>query len=478
MVRTMLSESLEAVISQTLLKTRDGNGRTAAHEIMIATPAIRHLIRENKIAQMYSMMQTSGLGMQTLDQCLSDLIKRGMINYNDARAIAKNPDAFMGLRGRNDHARPRIRIEVHQRPAGADGEQPRLGPVHHRGISAGHQGRRQDHAGLAAAAESDAGAGLVRSIMNERQTKEFEDTRECNFAIAAPDAGASACRFIQQGRAGMVLRTINTRIPSVDDLDLPPTLHEIVMSKRGLVIVTGATGSGKSTSLAAMLDHRNAHSYGHIITIEDPIEYVHAHQNCIVTQREVGIDTESWHIALKNTLRQAPDVILIGEIRDRDTMEYAMQYAETGHLCLATLHANNANQAIDRIVNFFPEEKRQQLLIDLSLNLKAMISQRLLPRPQGPRAGVEIMIGTPLVADLIFKGEIHELKEVIKKSREQGMISFDQALFELYETEKITYEDALKNADSLNDLRLMIKLHSKRHRDNDLGAGTEHLNVI
>lgn len=322
---------------------------------------------------------------------------------------------------------------------------------------------------------------LVCSIMNERQTKEFEDTRECNFAIAVPDVGRfRVSAFIQQGRAGMVLRTINTRIPSVEDLDLPPALHEIVMSKRGLVIVTGATGSGKSTSLAAMLDHRNAHSYGHIITIEDPIEYVHAHQNCIVTQREVGIDTESWHIALKNTLRQAPDVILIGEIRDRDTMEYAMQYAETGHLCLATLHANNANQAIDRIVNFFPEEKRQQLLIDLSLNLKAMISQRLLPRAgrKGRVPAVEIMIGTPLVADLIFKGEIHELKEVIKKSREQGMISFDQALFELYETEKITYEDALKNADSLNDLRLMIKLHSKRHRDNDLGAGTEHLNGI
>ncbi|MNS97043.1 Twitching mobility protein [compost metagenome] len=278
----------------------------------------------------------------------------------------------------------------------------------------------------------------------------------------------------------MVVRTINTRIPSVEDLDLPTSLHEIVMAKRGLVIVTGATGSGKSTSLAAMLDHRNAHSYGHIITIEDPIEYVHAHQNCIVTQREVGIDTESWHVALKNTLRQAPDVILIGEIRDRDTMEYAMQYAETGHLCLATLHANNANQAIDRIINFFPEEKRQQLLIDLSLNLKAMISQRLLPRAgrKGRVPAVEIMVGTPLVADLIFKGEIHELKEVIKKSREQGMISFDQALFELYEEEKIAYEDALKNADSLNDLRLMIKLHSARHRDADLGAGTEHLNVI
>lgn len=322
---------------------------------------------------------------------------------------------------------------------------------------------------------------LVHSIMNERQIAEFDHSHECNFAISVQGAGRfRVSAFIQQGKAGMVARTINTRIPSVDELDLPPTLHDIVMAKRGLVIVTGATGSGKSTSLAAMLDHRNAHSYGHIITIEDPIEYVHAHQNCIVTQREVGIDTESWHIALKNTLRQAPDVILIGEIRDRETMEYAMQYAETGHLCLATLHANNANQAIDRIVNFFPEEKRQQLLIDLSLNLKAMISQRLLPRKgqKGRVPAVEIMIGTPLVADLIFKGEIHALKEVIKKSREQGMVSFDQALFDLYESGKISYEDALKNADSLNDLRLMIKLHGSRDRESDLGAGTEHLNVI
>ena len=286
--------------------------------------------------------------------------------------------------------------------------------------------------------------------------------------------------FIQQGRTGLVLRTINTKIPNFEELKLPPVLRDVAMTKRGLVLFVGGTGSGKSTSLAAMIGYRNENSYGHIITIEDPVEYVHEHKNCIVTQREVGVDTDDWETALKNTLRQAPDVILIGEIRDRETMEYAMQYAETGHLCLATLHANNANQAIDRIVNFFPEEKRQQLLIDLSLNLKAMISQRLLPRAgrKGRVPAVEIMIGTPLVADLIFKGEIHELKEVIKKSREQGMISFDQALFELYEAEKITYEDALKNADSLNDLRLMIKLHSARHRDADLGAGTEHLNVI
>ncbi len=322
---------------------------------------------------------------------------------------------------------------------------------------------------------------LVRSIMNDKQMQEFDTSHECNFAIQSRTTGRfRISAFIQQGRAGMVARTINTKIPSVGELDLPPQLHTIAMAKRGLVIVTGATGSGKSTTLAAMLDHRNAHSYGHIITIEDPIEYVHAHQNCIVTQREVGIDTESWHVALKNTLRQAPDVILIGEIRDRDTMEYAMQYAETGHLCLATLHANNANQAIDRIVNFFPEEKRQQLLIDLSLNLKAMVSQRLLPRKgqKGRVPAVEIMIGTPMVADLIFQGKVHELKEVIKKSREQGMISFDQALFDLYETDLITYEDALRNADSLNDLRLMIKLNSKKDGERDLAAGTEHLNVM
>ncbi|ANH72750.1 twitching motility family protein [Ralstonia insidiosa] len=323
--------------------------------------------------------------------------------------------------------------------------------------------------------------GLVKSIMNEKQLREYEDTSECNFAITAPGAGRfRVSAFIQQGRAGMVLRTINTKIPSLSELDLPPLLNEIVMSKRGLVIVVGATGSGKSTSLAAMVGHRNANSYGHIITIEDPVEYVHAHQNCVVTQREVGVDTESWHVALKNTLRQAPDVILIGEIRDRDTMEYAIQYAETGHLCLATLHANSSNQAIDRIINFFPEEKRQQLLIDLSLNLRAMIAQRLLPRQgkKGRVPAVEIMLATPLVQDLIFKGEVHELKEVMKKSREQGMISFDQALFDLYEEGKISYEDALRNADSLNDLRLQIKLHSKRGGQTDLSAGTEHLNVV
>ncbi len=323
--------------------------------------------------------------------------------------------------------------------------------------------------------------GLVKAIMNEKQLREYEDSFECNFAITAPTAGRfRVSAFMQQGRAGMVLRTINTKIPTLTELDLPPILNEVAMSKRGLVVVVGATGSGKSTTLAAMVGYRNAHSYGHIITIEDPVEYVHAHHNCVVTQREVGVDTESWHVALKNTLRQAPDVILIGEIRDRDTMEYAIQYAETGHLCLATLHANSSNQAIDRIVNFFPEERRQQLLIDLSLNLRAMIAQRLLPRKgkKGRAPAIEILLGTPLVSDLIFKGEVHELKEVMKKSREQGMVTFDQALFELYEADKITYEDALRNADSLNDLRLLIKLHGKRGGPADLTAGTEHLNVM
>jgi twitching motility protein PilU len=257
-------------------------------------------------------------------------------------------------------------------------------------------------------------------------------------------------------------------------------LKDVAMTKRGLVIFVGATGSGKSTSLAAMVDWRNEHSYGHIITIEDPIEFVHPHKNCIVTQRELGIDTESWEAALKNTLRQAPDVILMGEIRDRETMDHAVAFAETGHLCLATLHANSTNQALDRIINFFPEERRAQLLMDLSLNIKALVSQRLLPRQEGRGriAAVEIMLNTPLVADLIFKGEVPEIKELMKRSRELGMQTFDQALFDLYENDLVTYEDALRNADSLNDLRLQIKLHSRRARDRDLTAGTEHLTIV
>src|SRR5207344_415365 len=277
---------------------------------------------------------------------------------------------------------------------------------------------------------------LARSIMNDKQAQEFEATKECNFAISPPGIGRFRVNaFVQQARVGIVLRTITTTIPRIEDLGLPEVLKDVCMTKRGLVIVVGATGSGKSTSLAAMLGYRNENSHGHIITIEDPIEYVHDHKNCLVTQREVGVDTETWHTALKNTLRQAPDAILIGEIRDRDTMEYAIQFAETGHLCLATLHANSANQALDRIINFFPEERRAQLLMDLSLNLRGLVSQRLIPLKEGKGrcAAVEILLNSPLISDLIFKGEVHEIKEIMKKSRELGMQTFDQALFDLFE---------------------------------------------
>jgi twitching motility protein PilU len=327
----------------------------------------------------------------------------------------------------------------------------------------------------------DDSAMLVHSVMNERQRSEFTTTRECNFAINPNGVGRfRVSAFMQQGRAGMVMRTIHTEIPEIDQLGMPPNLKDIVMSKRGLVLMVGATGSGKSTTLAAMVGHRNANSHGHIITIEDPIEFVHPHQNCIVTQREVGTDTEDWHTALKNTLRQAPDVILIGEIRDRETMDHAIAFAETGHLCLATLHANNSNQALDRIINFFPEERRQQLLMDLSLNLKAMISQRLIPlkRGGGCVAAVEVMLNSPLVSDLVFKGDVHQIREVMKKSRELGMITFDQALFDLIEADKITLEDALRNADSVNDLRLAIKLHGKDARDRDLNTGSQGLGIL
>ena len=322
---------------------------------------------------------------------------------------------------------------------------------------------------------------LARSIMNDKQAREFEETRECNFAIVAPDLGRFRVNaFVQQGRTGIVLRTITTRIPKFEELGLPDVLKDIAMTKRGLVIFVGGTGSGKSTSLAAMVGYRNENSYGHIITIEDPVEYVHEHKNCIITQREVGVDTDSWFTALKNTLRQAPDVILIGEIRDRETMDYAIAFAETGHLCLATLHANSANQALDRIINFFPEERRHQLLMDLSLNLKALISQRLLPKKDtaGRVAAVEIMLNSPLIADLIFKGDVHEIKEIMSKSRELGMQTFDQALFDLYEAKLITYEDALRNADSLNDLRLRIKLHGQDSKDRDMMSGLDHLDII
>ena len=322
---------------------------------------------------------------------------------------------------------------------------------------------------------------LARSIMSDKQIAEFERTKECNFAISPAGVGRfRANAFIQQGKVGMVLRVIPSTLPTIDALGMPPVLKEVAMTKRGLCILVGATGSGKSTTLAAMVDWRNENSQGHIITIEDPIEFVHAHKNCVITQREVGLDTESWEIALKNSLRQAPDVILMGEIRDRETMEHAVAFAETGHLCLATLHANSANQALDRIINFFPEERRAQLLMDLSLNLRGMISQRLIPHQDGKgrAAAVEIMLNSPLISDLIFKGEIAEIKEIMKKSRNMGMQTFDQALFELYESNKITYEDALRNADSLNDLRLQIKLNSQRGRSQDLAAGTENLAIV
>lgn len=321
-------------------------------------------------------------------------------------------------------------------------------------------------------------AELARAIMNDKQAAEFAATRECNFAIHPPGIGRfRVSAFIQQQRVGFVLRTITTTIPEFDTLGLPPILKDVVMSKRGLVIFVGGTGSGKSTSQAAMIGYRNKNSHGHIITIEDPVEFVHEHINCIVTQREIGVDTDSWEAALKNTLRQAPDVILIGEIRERETMEHAIAFAETGHLCMGTLHANNANQALDRIINFFPEERRAQLLMDLSLNLKAVIAQRLIPLKQssGRVAAIEVMLNSPLISDLIFKGAVHEIKEIMTRSRELGMQTFDMALFELYEAGKISYEDALRNADSINELRLQIKLQGAEAKDRDLSSGIEHL---
>src|ERR671915_965542 len=324
-------------------------------------------------------------------------------------------------------------------------------------------------------------AMLVRSVMNDRQAAEFEANKECNFAINPAGIGRFRVNcFVQMACVGMVLRVITTSIPSFDDLKLPPVLKDVAMTKRGLVIFVGATGSGKSTSLAAMIGYRNENSHGHIVTIEDPVEFVHPHKNCLITQREVGVDTDSWEAALKNTLRQAPDVILIGEIRDRETMEHAIAFAETGHLCLGTLHANNANQAMDRIINFFPEERRQQLLMDLSLNLKAVVSQRLIPIKDGKgrAAAVEVLLNSPLISDLIFKGEIHEIKEIMKKSRELGMQTFDQALFDLYEAGRISYEDALRFADSTNEVRLNIKLHGKEMKDRDLTKGIEHLDIV
>ena len=322
---------------------------------------------------------------------------------------------------------------------------------------------------------------LARAIMNDRQIEEFEATKECNFAIAPAGIGRfRVSAYIQQGTVGMVLRRINTSIPTIDELLLPDVMKDVAMAKRGLVILVGGTGSGKTTSLAAMIDWRNSHSREHIITIEDPIEYVHEHKLSIVTQREIGVDTESWEVALKNTLRQAPNVIMIGEIRDRETMDYGMAFAETGHLCFATLHANSANQALDRIINFFPEDRRQQLLMDLSLNLRGMISQRLLPQRghKGRIAAIEVMLNSPLISDLIFKGEVAAIKEVMGRSRELGMQTFDQALFDLFEAGRISFEDALRNADSINDLRLRIKLESRHAQDRDLLQGLDHLDIV
>ncbi|WP_181297724.1 PilT/PilU family type 4a pilus ATPase [Pseudomonas sp. Q2-TVG4-2] len=304
----------------------------------------------------------------------------------------------------------------------------------------------------------------VHAVMNEQQRREFAENHECNFAISARGIGRfRVSAFYQRNLAGMVLRRIETNIPTLEELKLPDVLKKLAMTKRGLVLFVGATGTGKSTSLAAMIGYRNKNSSGHIISIEDPIEFIHQHQSCIVTQREVGIDTDSFDVALKNTLRQAPDVILIGEVRTRETMDYAVAFAETGHLCLATLHANNANQALDRIINFFPADRQQQVWMDLSLNLKAIVAQQLIPTPDGKgrRAVIEVLINTPLAADLIRKGEVHELKSLMKRSTDLGMQTFDQALYNLYVQGEITYEDALLHADSSNDLRLMIKLGSE-----------------
>ncbi|HVA55128.1 MAG TPA: PilT/PilU family type 4a pilus ATPase [Gammaproteobacteria bacterium] len=321
---------------------------------------------------------------------------------------------------------------------------------------------------------------LVRAIMNDRQTKEFDSTKECQFAISPPGIGRfRVSAFVQQGRMGAVLRTLNTEIPDFDKLGLPPILKDVVMAKRGIVIFVGATGSGKSTSIASMIGYRNKNSKDHIVTIEDPIEFVHPHINCVITQREVGVDTDSWDIALKNTLRQAPDVIFIGEIRDRDTMDYAVAFAETGHLVLSTLHANSTNQALDRIINFFPPERRQQLLMDLSLNIRALISQRLVRRQggKGRMPAVEIMLNSPLISDLIFKAEVSQIKEIMAKSTQLGMQTFDQSLFDLFEQGVISYEDSIRNADSQNELRLRIKLESKRDK-RAVDEGIEELRVI
>ena len=322
---------------------------------------------------------------------------------------------------------------------------------------------------------------LARAIMNDRQAAEFERSKECNFAIAPAGIGRFRVNcFIQMGKVGIVMRTIPARIPTVDELELPQVLKNVALAKRGICILVGGTGSGKSTTLAALVDWRNENTHDHIVTVEDPVEFVHAHKNCIITQREVGLDTDNWENALKNSLRQAPNVILMGEIRDRETMEHAIAFSETGHLCMATLHANSANQAMERIINFFPQERHAQLLKDVSLNLKGMIAQRLLPRQSGKGryAVVEVMLHSGLIADQIQRGEINELKETMRRSREVGMQTFDQALFDAFEANIISYEEAIRNADSQNDLKLNIKLNSQRARSADLSAGTEHLSIL
>lgn len=321
---------------------------------------------------------------------------------------------------------------------------------------------------------------LVLGVMTPSQREEFESTHECNFAIGVSGIGRfRISAFYQRSHVGMVLRRIETKIPTIEQLNLPPILKNLSMTKRGIIIVVGATGTGKSTSLASMIGYRNLNSTGHIVTIEDPIEYVHRHEGCIVTQREVGIDTESFEVALRNTLRQAPDIIMIGEIRTRETMEHAIAFAETGHLCMATLHANNANQALDRILHFFPEDRRDQLLMDLSLNLKGMVAQQLIPTPDGKsrRAAVEILLNSPLAQEMIRKGEIHKLKDLMKESTNQGMKTFDQALFELYQAGEITYEDALRHADSTNEVRLRIKL-SQGGDAHTLSAGLDGIELL
>ena len=322
---------------------------------------------------------------------------------------------------------------------------------------------------------------LARAIMNDKQAAEFERTRECNFAIAPAGIGRFRVNaFVQMGKVGLVMRTIPAKIPTVDELGLPQQLKNIAMAKRGICLLVGGTGSGKSTTLAAMVDWRNENTHDHIVTVEDPVEFVHQHKNCIITQREVGLDTDGWEIALKNSLRQAPNVILMGEIRDRETMQHAISFSETGHLCLATLHANSANQAMERIINFFPEERHAQILKDVSLNIKGMVAQRLLPKQDGKGryAVVEVLLHSGLIADQIMKGEINGLKETMRKSQEVGMQTFDQALFDAFEANVISYEEAIRNADSQNDLKLRIKLESQRARNTDLSAGTEHLQIV